>query len=45
MTVDQGYADEGEAEEKERKTWEWLVDGDAKAAAEPAKQGFEKEDS
>ncbi|KAG4430313.1 hypothetical protein IFR05_014203 [Cadophora sp. M221] len=23
--VDQGYADEGEAEEKERKTWEWLV--------------------
>lgn len=27
--VDQGYADEGEAEEKERKTWEWLVKDEA----------------
>ncbi|KAH7309999.1 hypothetical protein BKA65DRAFT_519269 [Rhexocercosporidium sp. MPI-PUGE-AT-0058] len=33
--VDQGYADEGEAEEKEEKTWEWLVKDSADAPKEP----------
>ncbi|KAG4418365.1 hypothetical protein IFR04_008507 [Cadophora malorum] len=37
--VDQGYADEGEAEEKERKTWDWLVDENLMVPAEPVIEG------
>ncbi|PVH75769.1 hypothetical protein DL98DRAFT_518461 [Cadophora sp. DSE1049] len=42
--VDQGYADEGEAEEKERKTWEWLVEEDTKVEAEPVDRGLERKE-
>lgn len=43
-TVDQGYADEGEAEEKERKTWDWLVDEDLMVPAEPVIEGQDNEE-